>query len=205
MVNLGFGAHGQVGKRRHPPLAEWVSRPWKGLGRRAHPPQSARNQNHTKKCFYLFFLLIVLGSWCAGCQTLRELLGFGIQKPRVTVLAMAVKSVSYKELNLLVQLKADNPNSIDLEFESLGYQVAIDQTPVASGQYTSPIRLLAESHLKIDLPLKISTQNALAIVEALVTRPNPDTKLHFAAQVVFKSPVGPLHLDFKESRPLLNP
>ena len=147
--------------------------------------------------------LLTISPMVTGCQTIRELLGFGIQKPRVSVLAMAVKKVTLSELDLLVQLRADNPNEIDLEFESLAYQVAIEQTPVATGEYRSPIKLLAESNLRIELPLKISTQNALAILERLIKNPDAGTQVHFAANVVFKSPLGPLSLEFKESKPLV--
>lgn len=152
-------------------------------------------------------VLIFAGSlWIlASCQTIKELFGFGVQQPKVTVLSMAVRKFSLAEIDLLIQLKADNPNSFDLEFNSLAYQVSVDETALAHGEYTSSIKIPEESSLKIDLPLKISTQNAFAVIQKFLAAPNQETKLNFSALVQFKSPVGPIEFEFNDTRPLLKP
>jgi LEA14-like dessication related protein len=147
----------------------------------------------------LIFWLTPLG----GCQTVKEIFGFGVMQPKVKVLSMAVRKVTLSELDLLVQLKVDNPNSFDLEFNSLAYQVAIDEAPLANGEYKSSIKIPEESSLKIELPLTVSTQNAFSVVQKIFNNPSHDAQVQFSALVSFKSLVGPLEFEFKESRPLL--
>lgn len=152
------------------------------------------------------FRLLVLMIWLSplvGCQTMKELFGFGVMQPKVTVLSMAVRKVTLSQLDLLVQLKVDNPNGFDLEFNSLAYQVAIDEAPLANGEYKSSIKIPEESSLKIDLPLTVSTQNAFSVVQKIFNNPSYDAQVQFSALVSFKSLVGPLEFEFKESRPLL--
>lgn len=136
-----------------------------------------------------------------GCAYLREAIGFELRRPQLALTDVSVEGASLSALDLALVIRVDNPNDFTLEFAKLDYDVKVDGAELARGTYNQKITLPAEAHILVKLPLRIQTNQALAIVTK-VFRSNQDSIAEVSSTADFITPIGSLAVKFHDRKPL---
>lgn len=147
----------------------------------------------------IFFSILTLN---LGCTILREAIGLGPQRPKVALVDIEATNASFTTVELLAHLRVDNPNSFELEFHSLSYQLKVEDTLLATGAYGPAIKIPEESHIIVRLPLKIDALSAAQLIKDFLSGKMRDLLFGFKASAVFESPFGPIDVDFHDQKSL---
>lgn len=150
-----------------------------------------------RTAFLLPFILFAVGR----CAFLREAIGFELRRPQLALSDVSVVGASLSALDLALLIRVDNPNDFSLEFAKLDYDVKVDGVELARGTYHQKIALPPESHVTVKLPLRIQTNQALAIVTK-VLRSSQDLFAEVSSTADFVTPIGSLAVKFQDRKPL---
>ncbi|MBM4253883.1 MAG: LEA type 2 family protein [Deltaproteobacteria bacterium] len=146
-------------------------------------------------------LAFVLAS-TTGCTYLKELIGLGVQKPRVTFLAASITKLSLRGIDLVIDINVENPNSFDLNFAKIDYQLVASGMPVARGELASKVQIPAEGQHVVHVPLTINGEYAVKLMRDLMSKPSQPPIAFLTANAAFDTPLGPMLVTFEDQRPL---
>lgn len=138
----------------------------------------------------------------SGCATLRELLGWGIEKPRSSLKSVSITELSFDHINLQITLAIENPNSFRIGMEQLEYQVRSTGLTIGHGDYHQTFEVEAKSQKDISIPFVVDPKSVLEIVKRFSDNPK-DLMVQVVGTVKFKTPYGALNTEFDEKKRLL--
>lgn len=148
------------------------------------------------------FLILGLTLQLSGCMTLREMLGWGVEKPKATLSSVSITAMSFDSIDLQISLTIQNPNGFTIGLENLEYQVEAIGLTLGSGEYQEAFEVAGKGSGEILLPLSIQPKAVLEILK----RYGDDPK-ELVVQVVgkgrFTTPYGGVHATFNEKKRLL--
>jgi LEA14-like dessication related protein len=149
----------------------------------------------------MIVLWIVLAFNLGGCQYLKELFGPVLQRPQITIKDIQVVSTTLFELKIKIRFLVENPNSFELEFSNLNYDVGLSKRRVAFGVYKENFKLPAEQNTTIDIPLTIASLEAVQILRD-VLRKKGKLELELTGAVDFHSAFGAMTINFDHKKEL---
>lgn len=145
-----------------------------------------------------FTLLIPI----SGCATMRELLGWGIEKPRSSLKSVSVTDLSFDRINLEITLTIENPNSFRIGMEQLEYQVRSTGLMMGHGEYRQTFEVDGKTQKDVTIPLVVDPKSVLEIIKRFGDNPK-DLVVQVVGKVKFKTPYGALNTEFDEKKRLL--
>lgn len=117
------------------------------------------------RLLFTFLALTVLG----GCASLTT-----YDPPRVDIAGIAPLSGQGGELRFNVKLRIQNPNRVDINYNGVVVDLYVEGKRVATGLSNVPGKVPAYGELVYDLPVTVSTLNALGQAFALMQKPPQD-------------------------------
>lgn len=148
-----------------------------------------------------FALALTLALPLGGCAYLREAIGLGPQRPKVQLTDIAVTKATFLALDLAVTLRVDNPNNFDLRFSKLKYDMVAAGLDVARGVFDETVIVPATGFSLVKLPLRVDSQNALQLVQALLAS-KEEVFAELNATADFETPFGPMSVNFEDKQAL---
>ncbi|MBA4367055.1 MAG: hypothetical protein C0403_05380 [Desulfobacterium sp.] len=115
-------------------------------GKRSIPRKKG---SRMKKRFFLVMTLVLSIIGCAMFQSM-------IQKPTVELDSVSMKDISLLDCTAVFRFRVTNPNSINLNLESLCYRLRIDGQDFIKGDFQVAIHLPANAAQAVDLPIRIN-------------------------------------------------
>jgi LEA14-like dessication related protein len=151
----------------------------------------------------LIFVPILCGLFLAttSCTYLKEAIGLGPIRPKITLHQVEVKYATIQALTLVVSIKIENPNDFDLNLKNLQYDVHALELKLATGNYKERISVPAEGSYMVKLPVAVNPVNAIAVIKKIMAQ-GPDVKATVKASADFESPVGDMEVAFEQTKAL---
>ena len=137
----------------------------------------------------------------SGCTFLKEVVGLGIEKPKVAFVEANVTGLGLDGVSVVLSLEVQNPNHFELQFDKLKYEVSVGSLSLAKGEANEQIKIAANEKKLVKLPLTVSGGSALQLAKNLLTEAEvPQVSL--VASADFGTPFGPVNIGFQERQPL---
>lgn len=108
----------------------------------------------------LMFTIVVLN----GCETIEML----VQKPEVSVNSVEIKSISFKELTLEMDLLVYNPNPISIDLESFDYDFLIEDASLIKGAAAEGLNLEAMGSSVVTIPFTVDYKDLYESVSTML-------------------------------------
>ena len=103
-----------------------------------------------------FLILITFTFILSGCAELLQLLQQStMKKPKVTVIDTKLTGLSFSKVDLLFDIKIDNPNSVEISLAGLDYGLKINGNSHFSGTKNDPLNIGAKGSSTIQIPLSL--------------------------------------------------
>jgi LEA14-like dessication related protein len=99
-----------------------------------------------------FFLVMAMVLSITGCVLFQSM----IQKPMVEFDSVSMKDMSLFDCTAMFRFRVTNPNSINLNIESLCYRLRIDGRDFIKGDFRAAIHLPANAAQAVELPIHIN-------------------------------------------------
>lgn len=107
----------------------------------------------------LMVALVSLGA-CAG-------LGRAFEKPRIHVVGVDVQSVSLDSADLIFDFSVENPNSLALVLNGVGYRLRVNGEPFLDGRSDQRTELAARGTGRVQLPMKLRFADVMRVLQSL--------------------------------------
>ena len=118
--------------------------------------------------FRLLFSVLILAI-LAGCASLPE-----YDPPRIGVAGIVPLAGQGSELRFKVKLRIQNPNRVDINYNGVVVDLYVEGKRVATGLSNVPGKVPAYGELLYDLPVTVSTLDALGQAFRLMQQPPPN-------------------------------
>lgn len=120
----------------------------------------------------------------AGCavNTLAHM-----QSPKVDVTGVKLKGTTLAGADVLVQLRVDNPNDVNLVLDGVVYHLRLNGQPLLDGHYDQQIQIAAGGPTAVELPVTIRFDDLYRVIQTLQNQKNPEYALN--ADLRFAVPV----------------
>jgi LEA14-like dessication related protein len=133
-------------------------------------------------------LLVAFMATGTSCAFLRESLGLGSYRPRVSLKGIEVDKIAIEYIKLDVLLYVENPNSFELNFSDVDYTLNAGESLLASGNFKEKVIIPANEQRVIHVPVRIESQSALKMVRMFFIRHQP-IFLRWHARALFQTPL----------------
>lgn len=151
---------------------------------------------------FVLVLSIVMGAALLGsCESFRRFLGINPQKPKVSLRSVHVERYGLSRLGLSIKVAAENPNSFDIKFSKLSYQLLLNDKVVADGEFENVVTIKGQERTKITIPLLVEAGSALKILGRGIYKKEP-VHASWNGSALFHSPVGKMRVKFQEQKEL---
>jgi len=151
--------------------------------------------------FILTLGMVFAISSVSSCAYLKEAIGLGPMRPKVSVEEIQVMHVSLQALSLAVVLNIKNPNNFDLKLKNLKYSMVTSKLTLAAGEYKEEIVVPKSGASKVKLPVAVNPSLAFSIIKQLVAN-GPEVLATIAAEADFATPFGDTEVSFEETKAL---
>ncbi len=121
-------------------------------------------------CLSLILLLVLLVGGVVAYRWYKATEGnplTAFKEPKVELYGFFIKNVNFERTVADVQLMVENTSPLNLDADSVQYQVYIEGTEVTRGSYTQPIRLKANDTTMLTLPVTLDNQRLLRTLRSL--------------------------------------
>jgi LEA14-like dessication related protein len=98
-------------------------------------------------------MVIIATILVAGCETLRSLIE--IQRPSATVESVRIAELSFEDVELIADVRVDNPNAVGISLSGFGYQLDLEGERFLSGREDSGLSIAAEGASMVTIPLRL--------------------------------------------------
>jgi LEA14-like dessication related protein len=130
-------------------------------------------------------LLVLVLLLLAGCalNTLAHM-----EPPKVDVTGVKLKGTTLAGADVLVQLRVDNPNDVNIVLNGIVYHLRLNGQPLLDGHYDQQVQIAASGRTAVELPVTIRFADLYRVIGTLQNRKNPeyalDADLRFAVPVL---------------------
>lgn len=140
--------------------------------------------NNVKYFLLLALILLILG----GCAELLNLLKMSsIKKPAANITNTEISGLSFSKVDLLFDVKIDNPNNVAIDLGGVDYSLKINNNPLLSGDKNDPLSINAMGSSSVQIPVSISYKDLYQAVKSIT---NKDKSLYtFEGGLSFDLPV----------------
>ena len=148
-----------------------------------------------------FAVMVCLAAFLGGCTYLQELVGLGVQQPKVHLVDLTVTKANMTSIEFLVSLRVDNPNSFDISFAKLRYKLTASDSQIAGGTMLQHVSVPSGGQAVVKLPLSVDGNSVLKVLHDLLTK-STETYAVLTATADFDTPFGAMEAHFEDKRPL---
>lgn len=106
-------------------------------------------------------LFVILG--LSGCKTVEML----VQKPEVSVNSVEIRSISFQDITLDMEVLVYNPNPIGIDLESFDYDLLIEDSSLLKGSAAEGLSLEANGSSIITIPLTVNYKDLYQSVSSM--------------------------------------
>ncbi len=113
------------------------------------------------------FGVLLISLSMVSCAYVREMIGLGMQRPKVTLQGISITKARLSGLDLAVTLKVQNPNRFDLDVENLRYEFIAGGKVIASGTFPDRTIVPELAQALVTLPIEVSSESIMFLTESL--------------------------------------
>jgi LEA14-like dessication related protein len=137
-----------------------------------------------KKLVIFGFILIAL----SGCAELLNLLKMSsIKKPTAQITDTKVSGLSFSEIDLMFDVKIDNPNNVAVDLAGLDYNLKINNNALVNGDQKEPLSINAMGSSDLKIPVSINYNDLYQAIKSL--KEQDDSEFAFTGGLSFNLPV----------------
>ncbi|NTW78131.1 MAG: LEA type 2 family protein [Syntrophaceae bacterium] len=136
------------------------------------------------KVLLLFSVVIFL----ASC------LSWVMEKPSFVLRGVSLRPLSLTDVNLLLDLDVQNPNSFDLNFKSFEYTVYLKNEEIGNGRLEKELRIPSSATTRIQAPVAAKFKDLSGSLKSILTE--GDLPYKIAGKVVVKTALGSRQFPF---------
>jgi len=137
-----------------------------------------------KKLVIFGFILIALN----GCAELLNLLKMSsIKKPTAQITNTKVSGLSFSEIDLMFDVKIDNPNNVAVDLAGLDYNLKINNNALVNGDQKEPLSINAMASSDLKIPISINYNDLYQAIKSLKEQDN--SQFDFTGGLSFNLPV----------------
>jgi len=100
-------------------------------------------------------LALILALSISSCAVLEGFMKEGVKKPEVSFLDAKISGLSLDAVDLLFDLKIQNPNSVGVNLAGFDYDLLLNGNPFVNGNQNKGIEIPSQGEEKIQLPLTL--------------------------------------------------
>lgn len=133
------------------------------------------------KMFLVLFRVYTALTFCSflvSCSALQ------LKSPKIELQSVQVKSVSFKSMSLLLNLQLDNPNSKDVNIETVSYVLEFNGQKFNEDTLTGPWHFPKNTKTDISLPIHVKIGS---IVESLQVLKNGDNQVRITGTAIINN------------------
>jgi LEA14-like dessication related protein len=113
------------------------------------------------------------------CQTLNSL----FQEPKLSLQSVEIAKLSFTGADLLCKVKVENPNSIDIPFPEIGWELFVNTNSFITGMVKNNKSLKPRKSTVIDVPVKFTYLQVFNTFASLKGRNEADYRVALAAKI----------------------
>lgn len=142
---------------------------------------------------FRIFLLFIFSIFLVSCVS------WIMEEPSFTLRSIALRPVSFTEMNILLDLDVQNTNSFNLTLKSFNYKVYLRDEEIGSGRLEKELLIASSSTTKIQAPVGAKFKDLNTIMKVVLTDGDLPYKIEGNAEV--KTILGSTRFPFtKEGR-----
>jgi len=116
------------------------------------------------------FLFLSLAFIFNGCAQLQNLLEKSLKKPSANVTNATISGLSFTQIDLLFDIKVDNPNSVAVNLAGLDFSLKINENSLFSGNKEDALKIEAQASGTIQIPLSLKYNDIYQSVKDLKSK-----------------------------------
>ncbi|MEN6331318.1 MAG: LEA type 2 family protein [Smithella sp.] len=136
-------------------------------------------------CKVLLFSVVI---FLASC------LSWVMEKPSFVLRGVSLRPLSLTDVNLLLDLDVQNPNSFDLNFKSFEYTVYLKNEEIGNGRLEKELRIPSSATTRIQAPVAAKFKDLSGSLKSILTE--GDLPYKIAGKVVVKTALGSRQFPF---------
>ncbi|MFB3925606.1 MAG: LEA type 2 family protein [Syntrophales bacterium] len=145
----------------------------------------------------LFNLRAIVGAACFGLLLLIiSCKGWIIESPTIILKDITVQQISLTELNLLLGMDIENPNSFDLELKALEFKLFLNDDEIGTGILQNELLVPKSCISAVHVPIAASYKNPGSYLKFLLGGRDLNYRLEGKAKI--KSLLGTKSIPFKK-------
>ncbi len=128
---------------------------------------------------------------------LTSCLSWFLEKPTFSLKEVEVKRFSLQEIDFLLSIEVQNPNSFDLKLRALEYTIYLRDQEVGKGRLEEEINIVKSGSTRVPVPLRANLRNLsnpLAIILA-----GKDLNYKIEGVAIIKARMGTTTIPFSKS------
>jgi len=138
---------------------------------------------YMKRRFFFFMtvasVLISLVFLFSACQTLSS----PLQEPVVSVNTVEFVGISFTDMELLFQLKVENPNNFEIPFPEIHWELFLNENTFLKGEIRSRGNIRARTISFIDVPVNLNFLEVFSSFSSLRGRNSADYRIAITARI----------------------
>lgn len=139
-----------------------------------------------QRTFKLLLVLVLPMTLFGSCQSIQDVLD-RIQKPTLSVEDIRIGQFNFQEMELIYQVRINNPNTVSLQLEDYTYKLDINDEAFLSGNQQQGLEIEANKSNTIEVPLIVNFRDLFDTVQG-VAEQNEST-FRFESTMAFNLPV----------------
>jgi LEA14-like dessication related protein len=150
------------------------------------------NRQKIKRKWWLISLLLgtLLLSGCAAVQRAIDIL-----QPKLSIKDVHVTDLSFKEVDLAVDVEVDNPNLLPIDLTGFDYDLKINNISFIKGQQDKQMKIASLEQSVFQIPVTLNYKNLYETFKSL--KDQDSTGYQIACGVLFDLPgLGPTRIPF---------
>jgi len=154
------------------------------------PPSAGPSGRRVPRGRALVVLALLLPLAAGACGLLGAA---GVERPSVSLDSTRLRSISLRDVDLLLGFEIDNPNALGIRLDGFDYRLSVAGTQLAEGDRREQLSIAAGGRSRADLPLSVAWDDLAAIYRSV--RSGAETGYRLDAGFTFEVPVlGPVRV-----------
>lgn len=114
------------------------------------------------------FLFVILAAiFFSSCAEMQKLLQTSIKKPTAQVTNAQISGLSFTQVDLLFDIKVDNPNTVGVNLAGLDYNLKINGHSLFNGNKEEALKIEAQASSTVQIPLSLNYTDIFQTVKEL--------------------------------------
>lgn len=121
-------------------------------------------------------MLLILGVILQGCSTVNQMLN-SLQRPGVAVDRVRISGLSFDDIDLLFDLKVNNPNNVKISLAGFDYDFFLNGNSFVKGQQDKGLNIEAGGESIVEVPISLRFADVYQTYNSLKNDDSTDYEL----------------------------